>query len=232
MAFKLITLNVNGICCARKQKHLFDFIQENDIKVVCLQEHNLKSSNDLSSIFYEQFHVILNDSIKLKGGTCVLIDKISINSKIISIEKSADSRVISVKFTINDTLIHILNLYAPSGTNQHKERESLFKDHILYYLRNNLSNTILCGDFNCIINKKDHSLNGTCPISKTLPLTLGSLNLKDIWTSLNRKIEFTYFRENYGSCIDRIYAADFKENFTKIWVRPVSFSDHSCIFFL
>ena len=159
-----------------------------------------------------------------------MIDKNNINSKIINIEKSADARITSVKFTINETRLHILNLYAPSGTKFHKEMESMFKDQILYYLRNNLSNTILCGDFNCITNKNDKSRNGSCPLSKTLSYTLGNLNLKDIWTTLNNEIEFTFFRENYGSRIDRIYAADLKDNFTKIWVRPVSFSDHSCVF--
>ena len=58
----------------------------------------------------------------------------------------------------------------------------------------------------------------------------GNKIFKDIWTHLNSQIEFTYFRENYGSRIDRIYAAGFKENFSKIWVKPVSFSDHSCVF--
>ena len=204
MALKFITLNVNGLCCKKKQKHFFDFIKENDVKMICLQEHNLKSSNIFLDIFYEQFHVILSESIYLKGGTCIFIDKNSINLQIISIEKSADARITSVKFTINKTRMHILNLYAPSGTKFHKYRESMFKDQILYYLRNNLSNTILCGDFNCIVNKKDKSRNGSCPVSKSLPYTLGSLNLKDIWTVLNNEIEFTYFCENYGSRIDSL----------------------------
>ena len=56
------------------------------------------------------------------------------------------------------------------------------------------------------------------------------LKLKDIWNFLKKKLQFTYFRENYGSQIDRIYATDFKENFTDIWVQPVSFSDHSAVF--
>ena len=98
---------------------------------------------------------------------CILADKTGINSKIISIEKSANARITSVKFSIDDTCLHILNLYAPSGTKKHKERENMFKYDILYYLRNNLSNTILCGDFNCIMNKNDKSRNVTCPISKT-----------------------------------------------------------------
>ena len=55
MALKLITLNINGICCEKKQKFLFDYIKENDIKIICLQEHNLKNSNDLLDIFMNIF---------------------------------------------------------------------------------------------------------------------------------------------------------------------------------
>ena len=38
-----------------------------------------------------------------------------------------------------------------------------------------------------------------------------------------------FFRENYGSRIDRIYAADLKEHFKSISVKPISFSDHNCV---
>ena len=230
MDLKLITLNINGLNCKKKQKLFFDFIIKNNIHFVNLQEHNLKNSNALSEIFYEHFHVILNESLNLKGGTAILIDKCRINSKIVKIEKSSDSRITSVKLTVDEKKLHILNIYAPSGSKFHQDRENVFKYDILYYLRNNLSNTILCGDFNCITHIQDKSRNGTCPISKNLKTMLYNLNIKDIWNIHHNHVEFTYFRENYGSRIDRIYAADFKENIVNIYVQPISFSDHHGVF--
>ena len=229
MALKIMTLNINGLNCKIKQKHLFDFIKDNHINLISLQEHNLKNSSDLLDIFYEQFHVIINESINLKGGTAILIDKNNMCSSIHKIEKSSDSRITSVKFRIDNKYLHMLNVYAPSGSKFHQEREDLFKNQILYYLRNNLSNTILCGDFNCITSVKDKTKNGHCPVSKALQLTLNNLRLKDIWCMHHSQVEYTYYRENYGSRIDRIYAADLKENLKNILVKPISFSDHNSV---
>ena len=228
MDLKLITLNINGLNCVKKQELLYNFILENKIHIVNLQEHNLKDSTKLDSVFYDNFHVFISESINLKGGTAILIDK-RVTNNIIQIEKSSDARIISVKISIGEKRLHILNIYAPSGNNPQQEREDLFKHHILYYLRNNLSNTILCGDFNCITNVKDKTRNGTCPISKSLQHMIKNLNLKDIWNFKHSQVEFTYFRENYGSRIDRIYAGDLKDKITNIYVKPLSFSDHSSV---
>ena len=122
--------------------------------------------------------------------------------------------------------MHVLNIYAPSGSRFLQEREQLFKQDIVYYLRNNLSNTIMCGDFNCILNQRDKSKNGSCPVSKGLSSTVNNIGLKDIWNLLRDETEFTYFRNNYGSRLDRIYATDFKNNITNILTKPISFSDH------
>ena len=115
----------------------------------------------------------------------------------------------------------MLNVYAPSGSKFHQEREDLFKNQILYYLRNNLSNTMIVGDFNCITFAKDKTKNGHCPLSKSLQITLNNLKIRDIWYMHHSHVEFTYFRENYGSRIYRIYALDLKEKFKNIIVKSI-----------
>ena len=225
MDTKFITLNVNGISTERKQKLLFDFLKMNNIKIICLQEHNIKDKGKLMDMFYDNFDVVLNESINLKGGTAVLIDK-SLGCKILQIEKSPCSRITSVKLVIGEKRMHILNVYAPSGSKFHQVREQMFRDEIIYYLRNNLSNTILCGDFNCILNKRDKSKNSTCPLSKNLSSTITNLNLKDVWSLMRNDIEYTYFRDNYGSRLDRIYATDLASSISNIITKPIPFSDH------
>ena len=177
----------------RNKRYSLILLKKNDIRIVNLQDHNIKDSKNLIDKYYEHFHVIINESINLKGGTAVLIDKTAINSNILSIEKSSDARITSVKFTFNGKYMHVLNVYAPSGSNFLQERENMFKEDILYYLRNNLSNTIICGDFNCIENNEDKSLNGNCPVSKILKYLTENLKLKDIWNFLSKKIQFTFF---------------------------------------
>ena len=46
---------------------------------------------------------------------------------------------------------------------------------------------------------------------------------------MHDKVKYTYFRENYGSHIDRIYAGELKDKIISINVQPVSISDHSCV---
>ena len=116
MDLKLITLNVNGLNCDKKQELLYNFILKNRIHIVNLQEHNLKENKKLNSIFYDNFHVFINESINLKGGTAILIDK-RVTNTIIQVEKSADSRIISLKLSIGNKRLHILNIYAPQGQN-------------------------------------------------------------------------------------------------------------------
>ena len=122
--------------------------------------------------------------------------------------------------------MHILTIYAPSGSKFHQEREQIFRDETIYYLRNNLSNTILCGDFNCILNKRDKSKNSTCPLSKSLLSTVTNLKLKDVWSLLRNGIEYTFFKDNYGSRLDRIYTTDLANSISNIVTKPIPFSDH------
>ena len=124
MAITLITLNINGLNCEKKQQMLFDYIQENDFNIINLQEHNLKNQSDLLDIFNTYYYIFINESINLKGGTATLIDK-RITDNIIQVEKSADARIISVKFRVGRQNIHILNIYAPSGSKYHQERERI-----------------------------------------------------------------------------------------------------------
>ena len=225
---KIATLNVNGLNCQKKQQILFDFIQTNGLNIIGLQEHNLKQEDVLMDIFYDNFHVIINESINIKGGTAILIDK-RLTDNILQVEKSSDSRIISAKITVGSDHLHILNIYAPSGTKQCKDRENLFKNEIIYYLRNNLSNTIILGDFNCITNCKDASKIVQGLISKNLQNLINKLKFVDIWNVFNNEVNYTYFRENYGSRLDRIYAGEFKKNFTSIKTLPMSISDHHCV---
>ena len=43
---------------------------------------------------------------------------------------------------------------------------------------------------------------------------------------LRDNVEFTYFRDDYGSRLDRIYATDFKSSISNIVTKPIPFSDH------
>ena len=97
-------------------------------------------------------YIYINPSINSKGGTAIIIKR-SLSISIIDVENSADSRIMSLRLLYCNQELHLLNIYAHSGNHFINDREHLFSSEILYYLRRNLTRTIIGGDFNCIISK-------------------------------------------------------------------------------
>ena len=145
----------------------------------------------------------MNKSVNLKGGTCILIKR-SLNCNMERIEMSADSRIISVICNVQNKKIHLLNIYAPSGNNQHINRETFFDQDLSYYMRHNTSNTFLGGDFNSVLSANDISTKNTNLISKTFLKLVRQAKLLDTWWIYNSCVQYTFVRQNYGSRIDRL----------------------------
>ena len=221
---KIITININGLNCKTKQLQLIDFIKFKKIDVLMIQEHNIRDRSVLCKEILEYFHVYLNLSISHKGGTAIIIDK-KLPLEIINYEYSANSRIISMKVNIYNQILHFVNVYAPSGSNSY-ERDNLFQNDLLFYLRNNLCNTILGGDWNCVLSLRDTE-SKSAQVSKALTNTIRSIQFKDAWFLKNKNIEYTYIRNNFGSRLDRIYVKEIGNYITDIKVIHLSFSDHS-----
>ena len=225
--FNITTLNINGLNSDRKQSQLIDFMKYNYIDILLLQEHNIRDIGAIDKELESFCHISLNYAICSKGGTAILINR-KLPFIILSEEKSADSRIISLKVKIYDQIIHLINVYAHSGKEKTADRENLFRNEILYYMRNSLQNTFIGGDWNCVLSDRD-TTSDNFSISKALLNTVRNLNLKDAWHLKHRHIEYTYVRNNYGSRIDRVYVKDLSTCITNIKVTHVNFSDHSCV---
>ena len=221
------TLNINGINENMKQLQFIDFVKYHRIDIIFLQEHNIKDRSKIEELD-KKFHISINLSINLKGGTAILIDK-RLPIYIINEEKSADSRLISLRIKLYSQMIHLVNTYAHSGKNANLDRENLFDTDLLYYLRNNLNNTIVAGDWNCVLSERDSTSKNT-PVSKKLLEITRNLHLKDAWYIKNKNPEWTYRRQNHASRIDRIYLGSLSQHLKEIKNVPVTFSDHSCVY--
>ena len=221
------TLNINGLNSVNKQSQVINFMKNNYIDILLLQEHNLRNHDAVTRDLENFCHISLNYAICSKGGTAILINR-NLPFVILNEEKSADSRIISLKMKIYDQVIHLVNVYAHSGKEKTAERENLFRHELLYYLRNSLQNTFIGGDWNCILSDRD-TTSDNFVISKALLNTIRNLNLRDAWHLKNRQINYTYVRNNYGSRIDRVYVKDLANNITNIKTIHVNFSDHSCV---
>ena len=124
MIINIASINVNGLNSEKKQMLLHAFINQHKLDIVYIQEHNIREDGKIT--FLERFYqVIMNKSINIKGGTCILIRK-SLSYKIERVEMSADSRIISAIVNIQNKKINLLNIYAQSGNNCYAAREVFF----------------------------------------------------------------------------------------------------------
>ena len=223
------TLNINGMNNTTKQIQILNHVNQHNIDILMLQEHNLKSLDNIDESFSKEFNIVINYTINIKGGTAILFKK-SLPIKITNIEKSVDSRILSVRILYYKYELQLVNVYAPSGSNCLREREELFQTDLLYYLRRNLNKTIIAGDWNCVIGKRD-STSSNCHVSKALTSTIRTLKLKDAWFIPNkqRAIEYTYIRQSCKSRLDRIYICELATSVSNTQVVHTSISDHSCV---
>ena len=226
MDINIASININGLNMDIQQKLLHQFIVQHRLDAVYLQEHNIKEDGKVE--FLEKYyHVILNKSINLKGGTCILIKR-TLNCEIERTEMSADSRIISTICKLQNKKIHLLNIYTPSGNNLHRTREDFFEQDLPYYMGHNTSNTFMGGDFNSVISANDISNKNSSLISKTFLRLMRQAKLIDAWWIHNSHMQYTFVRQNYGSRIDRFYCNN-RDNINNSQVIHCSFSDHSAI---
>ena len=202
-------------------------LRQNSIDIAMLQEHNVKDIKKLEylNIYY---HIILNASILLKGGTLIAIDK-KLPSIISSSYMHPTSRLTSTILNIFSTKLYLVNIYAPSGSNKEKEREEFFEIELIQSLIVNTDNIILGGDWNCILSPNDSSRPENTTPSKTLESIKNTFRFKDILQAKKSKPEYTFYKNNYAARLDRIYVNKLFSSIVDSSTQSVSFSDHHSI---
>ena len=223
---KINTLNINGLNTERKQQMLINYMEYNKIDIMLLQEHNIREMGKINKELNEKYQIIINPAIQHKGGTAILLNR-KLDLMIKNYEMSADSRIISAIIEISNKPLHIVNIYAPSGSNN-SDRDEFFKVNLTYYLRNNIDNTIIGGDFNCVTSSRDSSSNST-HVCRALLNNFKGLRMKDPWYQHNSNVGYTYIRNDYGSRLDRFYLKELSSSVQNVSVKHANFSDHSCV---
>jgi len=137
-----------------------------------LQEHNIQYKNNLCNEILDMYHVIINLSIAQKRGTAILINQ-KITIKIINQELSNNTRIISINIRLCNQILKIVNIYAPSRSDNRKRDEN-FQNDLLFCLINYIHKIIQAGDWNFIISNRD-SESRTMQISNTLTIRTGAI---------------------------------------------------------
>lgn len=215
---KIATININAIAVHAKKMLLKEFIVKNDIDVAFLQEVHF---DDFS--FVQSHEALVNIGVTNKG-TAILIRK---TLKYSNLLMDPGGRIMSVSV---DGL-NLVNVYGHSGAQYRADRDAMFTDSIVAHF--NKPGTVcnfLAGDFNCVLDEKDCK-GKMYNFSSGLKTVVEALELQDAAVvSKNSKREFTFFRGDSASRLDRVYVSkSFCSQISHCVTVPVAFSDHHAV---
>ena len=147
----IITLNLNGLNVSTKRHRLAEWIQKQDPYICCLQETHFrpKETYRLKVRRWKNiFHA--NEKQKKAGAANLISDKIDL--KIQKITRDKEGHYITIKRSIQEEDITIVNIYAPNkGTPQYiRQTPTDIKGETD-------SNKIIVGDFNTPLTPMDRS---------------------------------------------------------------------------
>uniref|UniRef100_A0A9L0SSA2 exodeoxyribonuclease III n=1 Tax=Equus caballus TaxID=9796 RepID=A0A9L0SSA2_HORSE len=147
----IITLNVNGLNSPIKRNRVAGWIKEQDPTICCLQETHL-SPKDKHRLKVKGWKTILQaNNEQKKAGVAILIsDKVDFKAK--QIKKDKEGQYITIKGTLHQDDITLINIHAPN-TGARK-----FVKKLLTKLKGDInSNTIIVGDLNTPLTPMDRS---------------------------------------------------------------------------
>lgn len=211
-SYKIATINIANISNATKIEALRSFVRSADLDLIFLQE----VQND--SLEIPGFTIIFNVDIHQRGTAIATKDLYKIDN----VEKSLDSRIISVRISG----VTFINIYAPSGALQRGAREDFFNTSVAFYLQHATSQIVLGGDFNSVISAKDAT--GSSNISPMCKRLMNAAHLSDSWEDLHgNAVQFSFVRSNTASRLDRILITNSLKNGLRTANFAVtSFTDH------
>lgn len=230
------SVNVNGARHIRKRAVLYEVFKEKKLDIVFLQE----THSDVQEWTREWDGIsILSHNTAVSGGLAILFSK-SFKPVNYDIDEIIKGRLLKVKAFFENHVFIFICVYAPtSGVER-----MLFLNQLNTILQNCNSEEwlIVGGDFNCTEGELDRNhIEPHEPSRKRIIQVIKTHELSDIWRHLNgnqRHYTWSHNRDNVLSLarLDRFYT--FKHQcgiFSKCFIVPVSFSDHSmvcCNFFL
>jgi exonuclease III len=211
---KITTLNINSIECDVKKSLLKDFIQNNDLDIIFLQEVSF-----LNFSFIQSHQTVLNVSERGRGTAILIRNGIEYSD----IHMSECGRILSI--VVNG--VNLICIYAKSGSNYTQERNSFFMNDIgTHFTKRGITETIVGGDFNCVLDSAD-SRNGSRNFCFGLAQMVQIMSLRDCLTNRNSEKKFTFFRGTSASRLDRFYVSNgILSNIINTETTPTSFSDH------
>ena len=198
---RLASVNVNGL--EKHQDKVIDFVKNNNIDVLCLQEIHLTDKKCIDQIEKAVKGVLFYNEAQW-SGTGIILRNFFTNLRIEHLK--IDNIVLVSRITHlrihSDIDIDIVSVYANSDSKYKPNFYENFRKYIAKYKNYNL---IIAGDFNFVENKCDRSPN-MLPMDYNICKKFNPLDfdLYDIHNILQTNVTYTHKK----SRIDRIYTSD------------------------
>ena len=209
MSIKLASINCHSLRCEIKQASVFNFLNANNINIVCLQETWMDGMH-YKKILQNKWNCDAFMSPSLENNSCgvAILAKKNLNLNILKIFNDAEGRLVFIDFKIQDNVFRLINIYAPTNSPQRKE----FFKFISVFTNCNKS-LIMAGDFNMIesdLDKRGGNLENGYGGKQILNSIKETAEMKDAFRHLHpRKWEYSYHSAFYNVFvrIDRIYVS-------------------------
>jgi exonuclease III len=145
--YKIATININGIASHVRLRMLEDYLRQQDIDIVLLQE-----VTHTKIISFCKYNAYVKVSTENRGTAILAKEGLSLTD----ITRLPSGRGIAVCYEG----IRIINIYAPSGLKKRRKREAFYNTEVPNLLRSTPAEILLAGDFNCVLSHVDSTGQG------------------------------------------------------------------------
>jgi exonuclease III len=193
---------------------LEEFLHQHEIDIAMLQEVVCTTLSGMRN--YESY---LNIGTNMRGTAILVKNGIEVGE----VKRLPTGRGIAAHI-LNKWFI---NVYAPSGAEKKAERERFYTTDMATLLPESETESIMGGDFNCVINRNDTTT--TFQTSRALKELLCGLQFVDAWDQ-NMSPTYTHYTPTGATRLDRIYITPILyQKKTGIGTMAAAFTDHFAV---
>jgi exonuclease III len=192
--YKIATTNINGIASHVRLRMLEDYLRQQDIDIVLLQE---VTNTKITSI--RKYNAYVKVSTENRGTAILAKEGLSLTD----ITRLRSRRGIAVCYEG----IRIINMHAPSGVEKRRERKDFYTTEVSTLLPSKPAEILFAGDVNCVLSHADNTGQGK--YSRTLEKI--EFSLHDAYNTPTPRPNYTHFTPTGASRLDRIYRVSQEE---------------------
>jgi len=140
--YKIATISIKGIASHVRLRMLEDYLRQQDIDVVLLQE---VTHTKITS--FRRYNAYVNAGTENRGTAILAKEGLSLTD----ITRLPPRRGIAVCYEA----IRIIKIYAPPGAEKRREREAFYNTEVPTLLPSTPAEIFLAGDFKCVLCHAD-----------------------------------------------------------------------------